>query len=143
MPDPAARCAALLAAHFPGGGSWSEAEIAAVLDRPGGHVFENAGGVLIVSAVLDEAEIWTIAVDTRMRRQGYARDLIGQAIEKLSEQGVARLFLEVAEDNEPARHLYAALGFLETGRRRGYYRGRDGHAVDAILMARNLATNLA
>lgn len=134
MPDRAARCAALLADAFPEGGHWSEAEISAVLARDGGYLFENEGGFLIVSAVLDEAEIWTIAVHPDKRRHGYARDLIRQAVEKIALDGVTRLFLEVAEDNEAARALYVSMGFTEGGRRKGYYRRATGDRMDAILM---------
>lgn len=138
MPDAAARCAAVLAESFPEGGSWTAAEIGAILGREGGYLFENAGGFLIVSAVIDEAEIWTIAVHPAMRRQGHARDLIGQAIEKLIETGVNKVFLEVAEDNQAARSLYIELGFLETARRRDYYRRQGGATVDAIVMTLSL-----
>ena len=135
MDDRAERCAALLAESFASEGQWSAAEIAAVLAREGGYLFENAGGCLIVSAVLDEAEIWTIATRPALRRQGYARELIGQAIAILRENGIERLFLEVSEDNQPARDLYTTMGFQEMGRRPAYYRTADGGRTDAVMMA--------
>ena len=52
------------------------------------------------------------------------------------------MILEVAVDNDAAMALYGAAGFAEVARRRGYYR-RDGNAVDAIVMRRNLAQGSA
>ena len=46
---------------------------------------------------------------------------------------VRRLYLEVAEDNESARRLYATYEFVQVGRRDGYYRRRDG-SVAALTM---------
>ena len=49
------------------------------------------------------------------------------------------MFLEVDEDNEPARRLYRRAGFREVGRRAGYYQqGRD-HAATALVLRRDLA----
>ncbi len=45
--------------------------------------------------------------------------------------------LEVAITNQGARQLYERLGFCEVGRRPAYYR-RDGKAVDALILARDL-----
>jgi ribosomal protein S18 acetylase RimI-like enzyme len=46
------------------------------------------------------------------------------------------IFLEQAVPNEAARALYTGRGFLPVGRRAGYYRGRDGHPVDAVVLRR-------
>jgi ribosomal-protein-alanine N-acetyltransferase len=53
-------------------------------------------------------------------------------------RGARRIYLEVAEDNAAARALYAAEGFEPIGRRRGYYARREGPAVDAITMRREV-----
>ncbi|GAA2970989.1 GNAT family N-acetyltransferase [Actinokineospora diospyrosa] len=42
--------------------------------------------------------------------------------------------LTVVADNDPARHLYRKLGFVEEGRRRESFR-RDGQLHDAIIMS--------
>jgi ribosomal-protein-alanine N-acetyltransferase len=43
----------------------------------------------------------------------------------------------VAADNIAAQQLYRGCGFVENGRRRGYYR-RRGIAVDALILRRTL-----
>ena len=85
----------------------------------------------------DEAEILTLAVHPTARRRGIAARLTAQAAAAARSLGVVRLFLEVAEDNAPARALYAALGFQPAGRRRGYYARKDGPAADALILALN------
>jgi len=82
-----------------------------------------------------EAEVLTIATRPTERGQGVARTLMTQGLELAGDLGVETMFLEVAADNAPASGLYRALGFRETGRRKGYYTGSDGTRVDALVMA--------
>ena len=48
-------------------------------------------------------------------------------------------FLEVAADNAPAIALYLAAGFVQAGRRRGYYAGPRGDKTDTQVLSRPLA----
>lgn len=82
-----------------------------------------------------EAEVLTIATRPTERGQGVARTLMMQGLDLAGDMGVETMFLEVATDNAPAIGLYQALGFCETGRRKGYYAGSDGTSVDALVMA--------
>jgi ribosomal-protein-alanine N-acetyltransferase len=61
---------------------------------------------------------------------------MARATEALRAAGVTRLFLEVASTNDVARRLYADLGFVETGLRRGYF--RSGTVDDAVTMVKTL-----
>jgi ribosomal protein S18 acetylase RimI-like enzyme len=45
------------------------------------------------------------------------------------------MFLEVGSDNPAALALYAALGFVNVGSRKGYYRGRDALVLRLSLPA--------
>lgn len=89
--------------------------------------------------VAGETDILTIATDPDRRRQGLARQLLGSFLKRLGERGIARVTLDVAEDNRPARALYGAHGFAEDGRRPRYYSAGRAVPVDAILMSRTLA----
>ena len=51
---------------------------------------------------------------------------------------VSRIFLEVAENNIPARRLYEKAGFSEIGRRKNYYKTKSGFC-DAICMAKTVS----
>jgi ribosomal-protein-alanine N-acetyltransferase len=59
--------------------------------------------------------------------------LLEAVLEVARLRGAAAIFLEVREDNEAARALYAQAGFTEAGRRQGYYSG-----VDGLVLRRNL-----
>ena len=64
--------------------------------------------------------------------------LVERAIATAMEQGAARMFLEVAVDNDAGQALYRALGFAEIARRPAYY-GKPGQKhKDALLMSRDL-----
>ena len=52
------------------------------------------------------------------------------------------MLLEVREDNDRARAVYAAAGYREIDRRRGYYRIR-GRRIDALVMERDLTARRA
>jgi GNAT superfamily N-acetyltransferase len=56
-------------------------------------------------------------VDPRHRRQGAARALIDLVVSWAAERRASELVLWVADQNDPARHLYERLGFRPTGER--------------------------
>ena len=86
-----------------------------------------------------EAEILSVAVASARRGRGLARALLNLHLRRLAGLGANAVFLEVDEDNDPARRLYRRAGFREVGRRAGYYQqGRD-HAATALVLRRDLA----
>ena len=86
----------------------------------------------------DEAEILSIAIDANMRGRGLSRNLLLTHLGHLAGRGVRTIFLEVDENNRPARRLYERAGFAVVGRRERYYQ-RDGEQLNALLMRRDLA----
>ncbi len=140
----AARLAALHAEAFdqPGDAAWSETAFGDLLGQAGVFAVETVDGFILMRAVADEAEILTLAVRPAARRRGEGGRLIGEGVLAAAARGAARVFLEVAGDNEAARALYAAAGFVEAGRRPGYYRSADGGRRDALLLGLNLAETL-
>ena len=97
-------------------------------------------GFIILSSAADQAEILTIAVDPAERRRGIAWALLEICETELVDNGVDTLFLEVAEDNEPAIKFYQGAGFEPIGRRPAYYK-RDIGRVAAITYRKRLAAN--
>ena len=91
----------------------------------------------ICQIAVDTADLLMIATDPHFRRKGYARALLVSLLMRLGERGLARLTLDVAEDNIGAVALYRALGFATDGRRPNYYRRASGR-VDAVLMSRRI-----
>ncbi len=137
-PDNADALAALHAAAF--AAPWDEAAMRDLLSQPGAFaVGREEAGFILCRVVADEAEVLTLATAPASRRQGLGLLLVEAAAETASAQGASRLFLEVAEDNAAARALYARAGFLEVGRRRGYYARPGGPAIDALVLALDFA----
>ena len=69
--------------------------------------------------VLQEADMMNIAVADTHRRRGIARALVEELIRQLD---AYQLSLEVRSSNAPAIALYEALGFVQVGLRKNYYR---------------------
>ena len=134
-----AELAALHARCFTLPRPWSAAEFAGFLSDPLAFLLvEGDAGFLLGRAVAGEAELLTLAVAPEARRRGLGRKLVARFLYQARLRGAVTAFLEVADTNTGARALYAASGFAESGRRKGYYRDGNGAAVDAVVMSRTL-----
>lgn len=95
-----------------------------------GELIGFAGGMVVDKDV----EILDVAVSPAHRREGIARKLLAHVSYDAQMLGCTSASLEVEADNEPARALYANLGFEQVGCRRGYYGvGRDAYVMRAPL----------
>jgi ribosomal-protein-alanine N-acetyltransferase len=140
-PRDAAVLAALHAASFNRG--WSEHEFEQLLtDR--NVVADRAArgramiGFIVSRRAADEAEILSVAVARSFRGRGLARRLLDLHLRRLAGLGLRTVFLEVDEDNTPARRLYVRAGFGEVGRRSGYYAQGNGNTTAALVLRRDL-----
>ena len=101
-------------------------------------VLDEIDGVIVSYAVLmpvlDEAELLTIAVAPNQQRKGLGRLMLLDVLHWAQTQAIRKIFLEVRVSNLAAIALYRTTGFVEIGRRRGYYQHADGRE-DALLMA--------
>ncbi len=77
------------------------------------------------------------------RRRGIGRALLDEAIAWAHANGKTALTLRVFPDNDAARTLYFAAGFVDKVVQRAAIARRDGVALDAILMRRPVAEELA
>jgi [ribosomal protein S18]-alanine N-acetyltransferase len=93
-------------------------------------VSERVQGFIIGRLAGDEWEIENIAIEVQRQRRGLGRRLLHEFLTRAQEHGTA-VFLEVRESNAAARKLYEAMGFVQTGRRKSYYREPE---EDAILL---------
>lgn len=103
------------------------------LKKSGCDIIASQNGFIVYRAVADEAEIITIGVHPDARRAGIASAMLVVAEQDLRARGIKKLFLEVAENNDPARKLYERAGFHQIGIRPKYYDGKD-----AIMMEKEL-----
>lgn len=109
-----------------------------VLAHVAGEPGRPACAFILSRIALDEAELLSVAVSKPARHQGIGSELLGLHLSALSERGVARLFLEVEEENAPARALYVRHGFDTVGKRESYYKRADGSSPAALIMRRDL-----
>ena len=72
----------------------------------------------------DRAHLVLLAVRPTHRRLGIARKLLGWLLDSARTAGVMSVHLELIDDNAAARAFYRSIGFSETFRLPGYYRGR-------------------
>jgi ribosomal-protein-alanine N-acetyltransferase len=136
-PADAAPIAALHAASFNRG--WSEEEIERLLVERNVVAHRALVGTRLVAFILSrlvagEAEILSVAVAGRERSRGVARRMLDMHLRRLAHLGARAVFLEVGEDNEPARRLYGGASFREVGRREAYYRERGSAGTAALVL---------
>ena len=91
-------------------------------------------GFVVASLLPPQAELEIIAVDTHFQRCGLALRLFVELAGRLAPAEVTEVILEVRASNQPSLGLYRRLGFVETGRRPGYYTNPPEPPEDAILM---------
>lgn len=111
-----------------------------------GAVVECAGKLVayvIARTMLDECEILSVGVVSQMRGRGLGKQVLQQLFQQLPAE-ILTIHLEVRVSNEPALKLYQSLGFVEVGRRKGYYAPVPSitEREDARLMSKVLTTCL-
>ena len=133
--------AALHGASFHRG--WSDGEIERLLidGKVLAHramVGRSLAGFILSRLVEGEAEILSVAVAPARRGKGLSRRLLDLHLRRLAGLGAHTVFLEVGEDNVPARQLYRRAGFREVGRRESYYQDQPGKSTAALVLRRDL-----
>jgi ribosomal-protein-alanine N-acetyltransferase len=123
---------------------WGEGEFESMLSERNTLVHRLRIGRKIVGfsvsrMAADEAEILSIAVAESHRGRGLSSQLLLTHLGHLSGHGVRTVFLEVEENNRPARRLYERAGFAVVGRRERYYRQAGVEPLNALLMRRDLS----
>lgn len=86
-------------------------------------------GFLIARQIGLDWELENLAVAAGVQRRGLASALVRFFLDVVEQQGGESVFLEVRESNAAARALYRKHGFVETGRRPGYYHHPEENAV--------------
>lgn len=92
-------------------------------------------GYIVAMAGFDEMHLLNLTVAPVQQRRGHARSLLDVLETRCREQGLATLWLEVRASNQRARQIYTRRGFVEVGRRPGYYPAAKSAREDAIVMS--------
>jgi ribosomal-protein-alanine N-acetyltransferase len=136
-PADAAAIAALHKASFQRG--WGEEEVYSLLIDKNVIAHRAVIGRVMAGFILSrlaagEAEILSIAIAPKQRGRGLSRPLLDLNLRRLAGLGARTVFLEVDENNAPARALYRRAGFADVGRRKSYYQS----GANALVLRRDL-----
>ena len=116
---------------------WSRGQFADCLDAAYECCVVQREGAAVGHGVLaagaGEAQLLNACIVPEAQCQGLGRALARHLLARAAASGAEAVFLEVRPSNEPARALYAGLGFRQVGRRRGYYPAAQGRE-DALLL---------
>lgn len=114
---------------------WSEESFASLLSNPGAFavVDEKELGFILIQVAAEQSEVLSVGVIPAARRRGIASHLLITALNCAEERGATQMFLEVDCLNNQAIGLYQRHGFVEVGRRKGYYGHPDGSKTDALM----------
>ena len=96
------------------------------------YVYEYEGrvvGFYIASHVLDEVEIFTIAVDSAYQKMGIGKAMLAHLIDISKKRNDKEIWLEVSTKNIAAINLYRKFDFKIMGIRKNYYQklGEDAY----------------
>ena len=91
-------------------------------------------GFLLLKVIEDEAEILSLGVKTKVRRNGIGKYLIEQAKKFSTLHHLKSILLEVAETNRNAVGFYKKQGFLKIGIRNNYYVFSGKNKKNALIM---------
>ena len=83
--------------------------------------------------IADEAEVMKIATLEKYRRQGIARVMMTELLDKMRAKGAVTCYLEAASKNAAAIALYKSIGFEEVYVRELYYGDDDAIAMRLTL----------
>jgi ribosomal-protein-alanine N-acetyltransferase len=86
-------------------------------------------GFIVGKSLQQEWEIENMVIAARVQRLGLGSRLLGEFLDLARGRGAQAVFLEVRESNVAARRLYEKCSFVESRRRKVYYREPDEDAI--------------
>jgi [ribosomal protein S18]-alanine N-acetyltransferase len=89
--------------------------------------------------VVDEVHLLNITVAPDYQKKGLGRAYLLTLLEKATADSASGLLLEVRVSNVAALSLYTSIGFIQLGRRVGYYPSKNDSREDALVMFHSLA----
>lgn len=117
--------------------AWNKAAFESLLRLPTSCGFLSENAFILFSVCGDQAEILTLGVLPKARKKGIAFELLTYAENELKKTGVQEIFLDVNQNNLPARKLYEKADFQQISVRKAYY-DEDGKKADALVLKKML-----
>lgn len=121
---------------------WTREMFESELKNPVSHAYvlwgSYQGGRIIVAYIIfwvihGEAHILDLAVDERLRRTGIGEMILRAALDKMYDNLVYEVYLEVRKSNEAALSLYRKLGFKDAFERKNYYGDEDAIVMTKVF----------
>lgn len=105
---------------------WPESHYASAIGSPArllllAEASSEILGFVVAHTAVPEWELENIAVQPRARRRGVGRALMNALIDAAKAAGATEIRQEIRASNLPAQKLGQSCGFLQEGRRSGYY----------------------
>ena len=98
--------------------------------------FDKINGFVIGNSITIEKkieyEILLIYVTNKLRKFGYATELLNNISLFLKKKKLKKIYLEVAADNQKAINLYIKNGYIKKGIRKNYYNFKH-NKIDAFF----------
>jgi len=123
------------------GEAWTRSQLGGILPMAGVSLIlardpetRETIGFSLFRTVAEESELLLIAVVPDHHRRGIGATLLDDFLDRVRNNGVNRVHLEVRDGNS-ALTLYRNAGFSPIGRRRNYYHAPDGRRFDAVTLA--------
>jgi len=127
--------------------AWTEQTLAEMLAQDSTHILivykqedkadnNKVIGYCLYQVIFEQAEILRIGTHPDYQRQGIASQLFDTLNNKLINNKVESLLLEVRADNAPAIALYEQQAFAVIHTRKNYYQLPHQPCVDALIMQR-------
>ncbi len=102
-----------------------------LLEGPDGAPLALGGYRILV----DELHVMLVAVHPAWRQRGLGGRVMAALLDEARDRGCRIATLELRASNAAALALYRSFGFLEQGRRTGYY---PDNGEDALILSRDL-----
>lgn len=99
-------------------------------------------GYFLLMPVVDESHLLNVCVVPEMQGNGLGVQLLDEVVRVSRAQGMSGVLLEVRPSNVRALRVYERFGFVQIGRRKGYYPA-SGRREDAIVMRLTWETDRA
>ena len=97
---------------------------------------EQVEGFCITQFAEEIGHLSLLAVDSRCRRRGVGRQMLGWMLASARVAGLATIHVEMRTTNLTARAFYRTLGFEDAGVVAGYYRGVES-ALRMVMSLRS------
>ena len=114
---------------------YSEKSMLFFLETSFYHIFYTGISLAIIQIVSTEADLITLAVDPKHRKNSIGSEVLRHVIKYLKTLNIKVLFLEVSDSNYGAIRLYEKIGFKRLGIRKDYYSQGNQKPVSGIKMS--------